>query len=102
MLFFLLVLESLRGENHTGQDDIQHLRYFGKVFFCLPAWMGRSLKGPMGVATKLVDVVLVKDKLWITDVHHTVDLSISGEGTSSQRLPTRSGYMVAGLAELAA
>ena len=46
----------------------------------------RPPESPMNVTAKLVDAVLVKDKLWVGDVHHAVNVSVAREGTASRRL----------------
>src|SRR6266536_3596627 len=86
MLGCVLVLEDGGGENHTSEDGVEHLRRLRKIPLRLLVPAGRRPESPMNVTAKLVDAVLVKDKLRVSDVHHTVDVSVAREGTASQRL----------------
>src|SRR6478672_6368804 len=87
MLGCVLVLEDGGGENHASENGVEHLRRILEILLCLLVPMGRRPpESPMNVTAKLVDAVLVKDKLRVSDIHHTVNVSVAREGTASHRL----------------
>src|SRR6185312_13698203 len=86
MLGCMLVLEDGGGENHASENGVEHLRRILKILLLLLVPMGRRTESPMNVTAKLVDAVLIKDKLRVSDVHHTVNVSVAREGTASHRL----------------
>jgi hypothetical protein len=109
----VLIFEDGASVNNVRKDAIEHLPHLHKVplrlqrtapppedpregapvpfpwlLITVPglAPLGGRRESPMGVTAKLMDAVVVKNKLRLIAVHHTVNASVAGEGTTTPRL----------------